>query len=89
MATLAFISIAMLPGAIDSAQAQAQAQEYSLKAALLSKFGLYVEWPSSAFSSPTSPINLCVAGEDPFGESLDKVVAGEEPGTLADGGTVR
>lgn len=75
LAALACICIALTPGAI--ATAQAQAQEYALKAAFLYKFGLYIEWPSSAFSSPTSPINLCVAGEDPFGKSLDKVVAGE------------
>lgn len=76
-AALALIGMAMIPGIIGPAHAQAQAQESALKAALLSKFGLYVEWPRSAFSSPTSPINLCVAGEDPFGESLDKVVADE------------
>ena len=75
VAALAFISFAMIPGAI--ATAHAQVEVYALKAALLSKFGLYVEWPSSAFSSPTSPFNLCIAGEDPFGKSLDKVVAGE------------
>lgn len=75
LAALAFICIVLIPGAI--ATAHAQVQEYALKAAFLSKFRLYVEWPSSAFSSPTSPLNLCVAGQDPFGESLDKAVAGE------------
>ncbi|MGB7541430.1 MAG: YfiR family protein, partial [Burkholderiales bacterium] len=75
LVAVAFICIALTPGVI--ATAHAQVQEYALKAAFLSKFGLYVEWPSSAFSSPTSPFNLCVAGQDPFGESLDKAVAGE------------
>jgi len=75
LAALAFICIALTPGAI--ATAQAEVKEYALKAAFLYKFGLFVEWPSTAFSSSTSPVNLCIAGEDPFGESLDKVVAGE------------
>lgn len=75
LVAFAFICIALTPGAI--ATAHAGVQEYALKAAFLYKFGLYVEWPSSAFSSSTSPINLCVAGQDPFGESLDKMVAGE------------
>ena len=75
LAMLAFICIALTPGTI--ATAHAQVQEYALKAAFLFKFGLYVEWPNSAFSSPTSPVNLCVDAQDPFGESLDKAVAGE------------
>lgn len=77
LAALACICIALTPGAIATAHAQVQVQEYALKAAFLYKFGLFVEWPSSAFSSPTSPFNLCVAEEDPFGKSLDKAVAGE------------
>jgi len=75
LAAVVFICIALIPGAI--ATAHAQVPEYALKAVFLYKFGLYVEWPSSAFSSSTSPFNLCVAGEDPFGESLDKAVASE------------
>lgn len=73
---LLFSGIALTAGA--AATAHAEVEEYVLKAAFLSKFGLYVEWPSSAFSSPTSPFNLCVAGEDPLGESLDKAVAGAQ-----------
>lgn len=79
LAAAGLICLALMPGAIATAhaQVQVQVQEYALKAAFLSKFGLYVEWPSSAFSSPTSPFNLCVAGDDPFGKLLDKAVAGE------------
>ena len=58
--------------------AYAQLDEYAIKAAFLYKFGLFVEWPSAAFSSPTSPVNLCIVGEDPFGETLDRVVADEQ-----------
>ena len=75
LAALLFCGIALTPGVI--ATAHAQVQEYALKAAFLYKFGFFVEWPSSAFSSPASPVNLCIAGQDPFGESLDEAVAGE------------
>lgn len=52
--------------------------EYGVKAAFLSKFGSYVEWPATAFSSPTSPLNLCLAGNvDQFGPTLEKVIGGE------------
>jgi len=52
--------------------------EYSLKAAYLAKFPFYVEWPPLAFASPTSPIVLCVVGEDPFGPLLDEAVNGQQ-----------
>lgn len=58
--------------------AYAQVMEYAVKAAFLYKFGLFVEWPNSAFSSPASPVNLCIVGEDPFGNSLDTVVTGTQ-----------
>lgn len=51
--------------------------ENDVKAAYLSKIGLFVDWPKSAFSSPTSAITVCVAGENPFGDALDKVVEGQ------------
>ncbi len=52
--------------------------EYGVKAAFLSKFGSYVEWPATAFISPTSPFNLCLTGSaDQFGSTLEKVIGGE------------
>ncbi|HSW16182.1 MAG TPA: YfiR family protein [Ramlibacter sp.] len=74
LTALGLMCIALASGATGTAHAQAD--EHVVKAALLSKFGLYVEWPSSTFASPASPVNLCVAGDDPFGENLDRVVAG-------------
>jgi len=46
--------------------------EYPVKAAFLVRFGDYVDWPAGAFASPTSPLVVCVVGEDPFGAALDK-----------------
>ena len=51
--------------------------EYPVKAAYLSKFGIYVEWPPGMFASSASPLVLCVAGSDPFGATLDQATAGQ------------
>jgi hypothetical protein len=60
--------------------AAAEPLEYAVKAAYLSKFGVYVEWPSSAFSRADGPMNLCVIGEDPFGPILDEAAGGQRIG---------
>lgn len=54
--------------------------EYVVEAAYLFKFTPFIEWPSTAFSGPTSPFYLCVLGADPFGASLDQAVAGHQVG---------
>ena len=60
-----------------AAAAAEPASEYAVKAAYLSKLGLFVEWPKSVFASPTSPVVVCVAGDNPFGDALDKVMEGQ------------
>ena len=47
------------------AQAQ-QPSEYRLKVAFLYNFAAYTEWPSL----PEKVLNLCILGDDPFGEDL-------------------
>jgi hypothetical protein len=46
--------------------------EYEVKAALLHKIVKLVEWPRSAFEAPDSELRLCVLGEDPFGDLLER-----------------
>jgi hypothetical protein len=65
---------ALLPG---QACAQGQALEYAVKATYLYKFGPFVDWPANAFSSATSPVGLCIVGDDPFGAVADRAVAGQ------------
>lgn len=43
--------------------------EYRLKAAFLYNFASYTEWPVMVGAT----LRLCVYGEDPFGEDLDKL----------------
>ncbi len=49
-------------------------REYQLKAAFLYNFTKFVEWPSSSFSSSSSPIVIGVLGENRFGSELEKIV---------------
>ena len=69
------LGVALFPGKAGAAD---ESVEYAVKAAFLSKFGSFVEWPATAFVSPTSPFHLCVAGEDPVGSTLDKAVSGQQ-----------
>jgi len=57
-----------------------QTSEYELKAVFLYNFTHFVTWPESAYSSPDSPFQLCVIGEDPFGHFLDETVTSERVG---------
>jgi hypothetical protein len=59
----------------------AEPAEFAVKAAFLSKFGFYVEWPPAALGN--GPLVLCVVGEDPFGNYLDEAVAGQQVGGRA------
>jgi hypothetical protein len=50
--------------------------EYELKAAFVSKFPQFAEWPESALNN-SKTFNLCVARPNPFGRALDALIAGE------------
>lgn len=61
-----------------AAEARARpTREYDLKAAFLFNFAQFVEWPSEAFPEASTPFVICVLGDDPFGKSLDEIVANE------------
>jgi hypothetical protein len=47
-----------------------------IKAAFLRNFAHYVTWPEKAFADPKAPWHVCVLGKDPFGEILDRTLAG-------------
>ena len=53
--------------------AQTASIEYQVKAAYLFNFLKFVEFPATA-----GPLNLCVAGRNPFGTSLDELLRGEQ-----------
>lgn len=51
--------------------------EYRVKAAFLSKFGNFVQWPAERAGGGDRPAAICVVGKDPFGEALDQAVSGK------------
>jgi len=52
------------------------ADEYQVKAAFIYNFAKFVQWPPEAFQNSKEPIAICVLGQDPFGSSLEDIVAG-------------
>ena len=59
------------------AQTPGVAPEYQVKAAFLLNFGKFVTWPDSPDPGTATPFTVCVAGNDPFGSSLDDVLEGQ------------
>jgi hypothetical protein len=59
--------------------AQPSSFERKLKAAFVSKFPQFVEWPQAAAGSPAR-IDVCVGLPDPFGADIDDLVSGQTPG---------
>jgi hypothetical protein len=51
-----------------------------IMAAFLYKFAAYVEWPSTAFSDPESPIVIGVVGADRIAHELEHAVFGRKVG---------
>ncbi|MGB8339271.1 MAG: YfiR family protein [Burkholderiales bacterium] len=52
----------------------AQVQEYELKAAFLYNVALFTDWPADTFEDKDLPFNFCIAGTDPFSNSLDSLL---------------
>ncbi|MCK4305194.1 MAG: YfiR family protein [Candidatus Eisenbacteria sp.] len=73
---IAVMVLGALGGSIQSVHAQGPT-EYQVKAAFLSNFAHFVDWPSNAFPTEHAPITIGVLGDDPFGSALEEVVAGK------------
>ncbi|MBI2820275.1 MAG: YfiR family protein [Acidobacteria bacterium] len=72
------LSCAIAMGSLSDLQPQTPPPgEYEVKAAFLYNFAKFVEWPSTAFPAPDSPVIIGVLGEDPFGEALELTIAGK------------
>jgi len=54
----------------------AAASESRLKAAFVSKFPQFVEWPPEALDGRTT-VDICVVTPDPYGADLDALVSGQ------------
>jgi hypothetical protein len=56
---------------------QARPSEYQVKAAYLYNFGRFVKWPARTATGKDESFAVCVLGKDPFGPTLDSILAGE------------
>jgi hypothetical protein len=68
------ITALSLAVAFGSVSAEDVSLEYQVKATYLYNFVKFVEWPAAARSGP---LNICVAGRNPFGAFLDDLLRGE------------
>lgn len=50
------------------------ASEYQVKSAFLFNFAKFVEWPSDAFPSGDTALQICVLGQDPFGGDFEQMI---------------
>jgi YfiR/HmsC-like len=57
--------------------AQREAGENDAKARFLANTPGFVEWPTSSFQTPTTPLLICVHGDFSFGTALAELTRGE------------
>jgi len=62
----------VLPGT-EARGAESPSLEYQIKAACLYNFAKFVDWPPAVFPDRTSPIVFGILGEDPFGDTLERI----------------
>jgi len=67
------ISLVLFAWLAATAHAQS-ATEYQVKAAFLFNFAKFVDWPSEAFPSADSALQICILGQDPFGRDFEQIV---------------
>ena len=76
----ALLLVALLGAGHRLAAQGARASEYQVKAVFLFNFAQFVDWPADAFPDSTTPLAICVLGDDPFGAALDETVRDERRG---------
>jgi len=76
-AVLAILPI-LLASATLNAQNTSGSSEYLIKAGFIYNFANLVQWPSTSFAQPDSPIVIVILGEDHFGTTLDHALEGKK-----------
>jgi hypothetical protein len=57
-------------------QAATDINPNKVEAAFLRNFARYVTWPEGVFPNENAPWKICILGDDPFGDVLEKTLAG-------------
>jgi hypothetical protein len=74
------VSLSPAPVALAQVRDASDSSEYLIKAGFIFKFAKFVEWPTTAFAQPDSPIVIGILGTDPFGTILDELVQDKKIG---------
>jgi len=74
------LALALAVAMVFQVSAQAQTDEYHVKAAFLFNFAKFVEWPTETFKTPADPIVICVLGQNPFGNAIEETISGKSVG---------
>ena len=74
LAVLALASTLVAPALADTPM------EAAVKATYLYKIAPFVTWPAGALGGAEEPFVLCIQGADPFGQVVDRAVAGQRVG---------
>jgi hypothetical protein len=75
------VSLNWAPASLAQTSDSSDSSEYLIKAGFIFNFAKFVEWPSSAFAQPDSPIVIGILGSDPFGTIIDRIVQDKKIGT--------
>ena len=78
-ALAAVVALLTVCGPTDDASAQPRL-DLAVKATFLYKLAPCVDWPPTASGLNDSGFDICVVGDDPFGQTLDRAVAGQQIG---------
>ncbi|HEY3777536.1 MAG TPA: YfiR family protein [Rhizomicrobium sp.] len=57
--------------------------ELAAKATSLVKFAPFVDWPAAVFSTPDSPVTICVMDDDPLAPLVQQAASGQKAGNRA------
>ena len=74
---VAWLVLGLLVATVGTAQGETASAtaERRIKAAFLSKFADYVEWPTTAFAQTDAPFRIAVMGDDAMAEELKVILA--------------
>src|SRR5438874_6356683 len=73
-------SLLLLPAQGTARADGGPSREYQLKAAFIYNFAQFVEWPGTAFASPTAPFVIGVVGDGSLAGTLEQAVKGKTAG---------
>jgi hypothetical protein len=63
--------------ALEAKAQQSTLSQEAVKAAFISRFASFVQWPAAAFADAHAPIRICLLGDGAFGRLLEGSVYGQ------------